>query len=78
MEPRHAKATASDDDESLSPNEKQAYKSIVGSLMYVTIGSRPGLAFAISVLSKHLSSPTYRHREMAKQCPLAHKCYRQQ
>ena len=33
------------------------YQSAVGSLMYAMLGTRPDIAFAVSVLSRHASNP---------------------
>ena len=37
------------------------YQQIIGSLMYLVIGTRPDLAFAISLLSQFSSKPTVEH-----------------
>jgi len=41
--------------------EQCEYQSLVGSLMYIAIGTRPDIAFAISVLSKFNSKPMMDH-----------------
>lgn len=41
--------------------EQREYQSLVGSLMYIAVGTRPDLAFTISVLSKFNSQPTTDH-----------------
>jgi len=42
------------------------YQQIIGSLMYLVIGTRPDLAFAISLLSQFSSKPTVEHLGAAK------------
>jgi hypothetical protein len=39
----------------------KTYQSAVGSLMYAMLGTRPDLAFAVSVVSRFASNPTDRH-----------------
>jgi hypothetical protein len=43
----------------------QEYQSIVGSLMYLMVGTRPDISFAVSKLSQFLSRPTASHRTAA-------------
>jgi hypothetical protein len=42
------------------------YRSVVGSLMYLMVGTRPDIAFAVSELSRCLDSPTKAHISAAK------------
>lgn len=42
------------------------YQSAVGSLMYIMLGTRPDLAFAISVVSRYGSNPTEEHWKAVK------------
>jgi hypothetical protein len=42
------------------------YLSIVGSLMYLAMGTRPDIAFAVAALSRHNSRPTELHLTAAK------------
>jgi hypothetical protein len=42
-------------------DETFPYRSMVGSLMYAMLGTQPLLAFAISLVSRHLSKPTKLH-----------------
>jgi hypothetical protein len=37
------------------------YRQMVGSLMYAMLGTRPDLAFSMSIVSRHLSKPTKLH-----------------
>jgi len=43
------------------------YQQIVGSLMYLVIGTRPDLAFTVSALSQFCSKPTQQHMGTLKQ-----------
>ena len=40
---------------------RRKYQSIVGSLMYAMLGTRPDLAFAVSVVSRFSSNPDKTH-----------------
>ena len=44
----------------------QAYQSAVGSLMYLMVGTRPDLAFAVGAVSQFLVCPTKTHWEAVK------------
>jgi hypothetical protein len=39
----------------------QVYQSIVGSLMYLAVNTRPDIAYAVSVLSRFLTNPSEKH-----------------
>jgi len=41
--------------------EQREYQSLVGSLMYIAVGTRPDLAFTVSVSNKFNSKPTMDH-----------------
>ena len=43
------------------PEFKHTYQSAVGSLMYAMLGTRPDIAFAVSVVSRYASNPTEDH-----------------
>jgi hypothetical protein len=43
------------------PKLRRNYQSAVGSLMYAMLGTRPDLAFAVSVISRFSSNPTNAH-----------------
>jgi len=45
----------------LDSDGKQRYQSIVGSLMWLMLCTRPDLAFTVSMLSKFSSTPTTKH-----------------
>jgi hypothetical protein len=42
------------------------YKSIVGSLLYLSVNTRPDISHAVGCLSKYMSSPTEQHLLAAK------------
>ena len=44
-----------------TPNHRTRYQSAVGSLMYAMLGTRPDLAFAVSVVSRYAHNPTPKH-----------------
>lgn len=43
------------------------YQQMIGSLIYLMIGSRPDIAWAVSRLSQYMQEPTNEHVEAAKQ-----------
>ena len=45
---------------------RQIYQSAVGSLMYAMLGTRPDIAFAVSVVSRFSSNPTEAHYSTVK------------
>jgi hypothetical protein len=48
------------------PLLRRAYQSAVGSLMYAMLGTRPDLAYAVSVISRFSSNPTTAHMSAVK------------
>ena len=46
---------------------RRLYQSMVGALMYVMLGTRPDIAFAVSTLGQHNANPTTQHLQAAKQ-----------
>ncbi|HEV7735995.1 MAG TPA: reverse transcriptase domain-containing protein, partial [Chlamydiales bacterium] len=48
------------------PDIRQRYQSMVGSLMYAMLGSRPDICFAITKLSQFGSNPTEEHLHAAQ------------
>lgn len=49
-----------------SPELRHHYQSAVGSLMYIMLGTRPDIAYAISVVSRYGSNPTDEHWKAVK------------
>jgi hypothetical protein len=45
----------------LTPYEKTKYREMIGSLMYVTVMTRPDISFAVSTLSQYLENPHTTH-----------------
>jgi transposase InsO family protein len=54
--------------EKLAPDEHRKYQSIVGSLMWLMLGTRPDLAYTVSVLSKFNAAPSSEHLSAATYC----------
>ena len=56
------------DDNAISPpvSEDTPYASLVGSLNYASVCTRPDISFSVSVLCKHLKNPTQNHWQAAK------------
>jgi hypothetical protein len=44
-----------------SQSEIKDYQRAIGSLMYAMLGSRPDIAFAVSIVSRFASNPTAEH-----------------
>jgi hypothetical protein len=40
---------------------KYAYRDVIGSLNYLSVTTRPDISYAVSLLSRHLEAPTWRH-----------------
>ncbi|XP_070681717.1 uncharacterized mitochondrial protein AtMg00810-like [Malus domestica] len=55
----------SKDDGSGSANEEQ-YRSVMGSLLYLTTATRPNIMYASSLLARFMHYPTNRHKGTAK------------
>lgn len=49
------------DDVLLDPSQTKQYQAAIGSLIYLMLGSRPDLAYAINKLAQYSSKPTQRH-----------------
>jgi len=54
-----------DDNKRYNPRE-ELYRSMVGSLMYLMVASRPDLASSVGIVSRHLSNPSEEHLTAAK------------
>ena len=46
--------------------DSEVYRSAVGSLLYVSTGTRPDIAFAVSMVAKFSSKPTKQHWQGVK------------
>jgi len=53
-------------EEQASASEIRAYQQIIGSLLYVQIGTRPDISFAVSRLAQYASNPSPQHVRLAK------------
>jgi hypothetical protein len=53
-------------DEQASVAETKLYQSIIGSLLYIQIGTRPDISFAVSRLAQYASNPSPQHLRLAK------------
>lgn len=52
--------------EKFDPQFPHFFQSIIGSLIYIAIISRPDIAFAVNVLARHMSNPNDEHLMEAK------------
>jgi hypothetical protein len=50
-----------DEGEPLSPEDRQLYMEMVGSILYLSVNTRPDIAQAVGVLSRFMSAPTDQH-----------------
>ena len=53
-------------EESTEYEENFPYRNMVGSLMYAMVGTRLDIAFAVSIVSRHLSNPKRIHCDMVR------------
>ncbi len=44
---------------------RQRYQVIIGSLLYLMLGTRPDISFAVTMLSRYASNPTQQHLNLA-------------
>jgi hypothetical protein len=49
-----------------APAEIKHYQSLIGSLLYVQIGTRPDISFAVSRLAQYAANPSPQHLHLAK------------
>ena len=54
------------DDHVSKPANQAEYQSMVGSLLYIAMGTRPDIAQAVGVVSKFCSNPTEAHKTAVK------------
>ena len=50
----------------LLTSERKNYREIIGSLMYLSVMTRPDITYAVSVLSQQLENPSITHLEFAR------------
>ncbi|CAA7016274.1 unnamed protein product [Microthlaspi erraticum] len=62
----HFKLSSVKDDEEGVDTEVIPYASVVGSIMYAMVGSRPDLAYGIGLVSRFMSKPGHIHWEAVK------------
>lgn len=48
------------------PKQKAEYQRIVGSLMYIMLGTRGDVAYAVSMAGRHLANPGPQHMKLAR------------
>jgi hypothetical protein len=53
-------------DKTSDDNTKLPYRSVVGRLSYITLATRPDIAFAVNALSRHVNAYSRAHWEAAK------------
>jgi len=49
-----------------TPTEIKLYQQIIGSLLYIQIGTHPDISFAVSHLAQYASNPLQQHTRLAK------------
>jgi hypothetical protein len=49
----------------LTSEDKEKYRSIIGSLIYLSNGSRPDITYPVSVLAQFVSNPSFEHYNSA-------------
>jgi transposase InsO family protein len=50
----------------LSEQDHATYRSIVGGLLYLSVNTRPDIAFSVGALARYMSAPTEQHMAAAK------------
>ena len=56
----------SDEGEKVTAEEKQRYSSLVGALLYLSVGTRPDIAYAVNQLARFNSNPSKAHIKAGK------------
>ncbi len=57
---------ATEDETILSPSERNTYRSLIGSLLYLAVCTRPDISFSVSVLARQVHAPTKHHMGLLK------------
>ena len=58
-----------DDSALLNEEDKMIYESLVGSLLWASVCTRPDLQYAVSKLGSKMAAPSIRDMEILKKCP---------
>lgn len=66
MQTSNKRMAPSDPDHTATSAFKKQYQSAVGSLMYAMLGTRPDIAYAVSVVSRYASNPNDHHWNAVK------------
>ena len=53
-------------DKEASAEERQYYQSLIGSLLYANLGTRPDISFAVGRLAQYAANPSPKHLSLAK------------
>lgn len=64
--PLPAGAVLANADSTVTDAFRRQYQSIIGSILYAMLGTRPDIAFAVTRLSKYNANPSQKHWELAK------------
>ena len=51
--------------ETVNPELRRRFQMIIGSLLYIMLGTRPDIAFAVTLLSRHAANPSQDHLNKA-------------
>ena len=57
---------AREDEATLDNQRHKQYRSIIGSLLYLAVCTRPDISFSVSVLARQVHAPTARHMALLK------------